>query len=280
MVKDGCGLSVRRQCALLGVSRSRYYCRSGSESSENLRLMKRLDELHLKHPVYGRPRLTTLLQREGWVVNSKRVGRLMGVMGLEAIYPKNQGSQPNPGHEIYPYLLRKRPITGPDQVWCADITYLPMRHGFMYLVAVMDWWSRFVLAWELNNTLEAAFCVTAWERAVAQGRNKPLISNTDQGAQFTAVEYVEAVQATGALVSMDGRGRWLDNRFIERLWRSLKYEEVYLRGYEHGGELRQGLGEWFGTYNHHRPHQALGYATPAEVYWAPESHGARPASWA
>jgi putative transposase len=280
LVSPAAGLSVRRQCALLGVSRSSYYYQPCPESIQNLRLMRRLDELHLQHPVYGRPRLTALLQREGWQVNEKRVGRLMKVMDLEAIYCKPGTSQTQPGHEIYPYLLRHKAITGPDQVWCADITYLPMKHGFMYLMAVMDWWSRLVLAWELSNTLEAAFCVQAWQMALARGHRPPLISNTDQGAQFTSLDYIGAVEEAGVQVSMDGRGRWMDNRFIERLWRSLKYEDIYLRGYEHGLELRWGVGNWFGDYNECRPHQALGYATPAEVYRAPESYGARPASWA
>ena len=273
-------LSVRRQCELLGVSRSSYYYQPCPESTQNLRLMRRLDELHLQHPVYRRPRLTALLQREGWPINEKRVGRLMKVMDLEAIYCKPGTSQTQPGHEIYPYLLRHKAITGPDQVWCADITYIPMKHGFMYLMAVMDWWSRLVLAWELSNTLEAAFCVKAWQMALARGNRPPLISNTDQGAQFTSLDYVGAVEEAGVQVSMDGRGRWMDNRFIERLWRSLKYEDIYLRGYEHGLELRQGVGNWFGDYNECRPHQALGYATPAEVYRAPESYGAKPARWA
>ena len=273
-------LSVRRQCELLGVSRGSYYYQPCPESTQNLHLMRRLDELHLQHPVYGRPRLTALLQREGLRVNEKRVGRVMKVMDLEAIYCKPGTSQRQPGHEIYPYLLRHKAITGPDQVWCSDITYLPMRHGFMYLMAVMDWWSRLVLAWELSNTLEAGFCVQAWQQALARGHRPPLISNTDQGAQFTSLDYVGAVEEAGVQVSMDGRGRWMDNRFIERLWRSLKYEDIYLRGYEHGLELRRGVGNWFGEYNECRPHQALGYATPAEVYRAPESYGARPASWA
>lgn len=273
-------LSVRRQCELLGVNRSCYYYQPAPESAQNLRLMRRLDELHMQHPVYGRPRLTALLQRAGWAVNEKRVGRLMKVMDLEAIYCKPGTSQTQPGHEIYPYLLRRKAITGPDQVWCADITYLPMRHGFMYLMAVMDWWSRLVLAWELSNTLEAAFCVQAWQMALVRGNRPPLISNTDQGAQFTSLDYVGAVEEAGVQVSMDGRGRWMDNRFIERLWRSLKYEDIYLRDYADGRELRRGVASWFGDYNERRPHQALGYATPAEVYRAPESHGARPASWA
>lgn len=271
---------MRRQCELLGVSRSGYYYEPCAESAENLALMRHLDELHLKHPVYGRPRLTVLLQREGWAVNAKRVGRLMRVMDIEAIYPKPGTSRSQPGHEIYPYLLRNKAITGPDQAWCSDITYIPMKHGFMYLMAVMDWWSRYVLAWELSNTLETAFCVTAWKLALARGNKPPLIANTDQGVQFTSREYIAAVEAAEVRVSMDGRGRWMDNRFIERLWRSLKYEDIYLRGYEHGLDLRRGVGNWFGDYNENRPHQALGYATPAEVYRAPESHGAKPASWA
>jgi putative transposase len=265
---------------LLGVSRSAYYYAPCAESAENLALMRRLDELHLKHPVYGRPRLTELLRREGWEINPKRVGRLMRVMDIEAIYPKPGSSRRQPGHEIYPYLLRGKAITGPDQAWCADITYIPMKRGFMYLMAVMDWWSRYVLAWELSNTLEAGFCVAAWKQALARGNKAPLIANTDQGAQFTSQEYIAAVEEADVRVSMDGRGRWMDNRFIERLWRSLKYEDIYLRGYEHGVELRRGVGRWFGDYNESRPHQALGYATPAEVYRAPESHGAKPASWA
>jgi putative transposase len=270
---------VRRQCQLLGISRSGYYCQPCPESAENLALMRRIDQLHLQHPVFGRPRLTAVLRREGLPVNQKRIGRLMKVMGLEAIYCQPGTSAAQPGHEIYPYLLRNKAITGPDQVWCADITYLPMRHGFMYLMAVMDWWSRFVLAWELSNTLEAAFCVQAWRMALARGNRPPLISNTDQGAQFTSADYVGAVEEAGVRVSMDGRGRWMDNRFVERLWRSLKYEDIYLRGYEHGLELCRGVGHWFGQYNGYRPHEALGYATPEQVYRSPESYGAKPANW-
>ena len=161
-----------------------------------------------------------------------------------------------------------------------SLTYLPMRHGFMYLMAVMDWWSRFVLSWELSNTLDGAFCVQAWRMALARGNRAPLISNTDQGAQFTSADYIRAVEEAGVLVSMDGRGRWMDNRFVERLWRSIKYEDIYLRGYEHGLELRRGVGNWFGDYNGYRPHEALGYATPEGVYRSPESHGAKPANWA
>lgn len=274
------GPSLRRQCVLLGVSRSHYYYEPCLETPENLKLMKRLDALHLEWPEFGRPKLTRELRRDGWRINEKRVGRLMRVMGLEAIYAKPGTSQPGAGHEIYPYLLRGKVISGPDQVWCADITYLPMRHGFMYLVAVMDWWSRYVLAWRLSNTLEADFCVAAWRAALQASRSHPLIANTDQGAQFTSAEYIAAVEAADVRVSMDGRGRWVDNRFIERLWRSLKYEDIYLRDYENGRELGVGLRRWFGRYNRRRPHQALGYATPGAVYHGPESYGAKPAQWA
>lgn len=272
--------SLRRPCELLAVSRSHYYYEPGPETPENLQLMKRLDALHLKWPEYGRPKLTWELQQAGWAVNPKGVGRLMRVMGWAAIYPKPGTSRPGAGHEIYPYLLRGKAISGPDQVWCADLTCLPMRQGFMDLVAVMDWWSRYVLAWRLSNTLAADFCVDAWRAALKAGRRNPLIANTDQGAQFTRQEYIAAVEAADVRVSMDGRGRWVDNRFIQRLWRSLKYEDIYLRDYEHGRELAGGLGRWFGRYNRRRPHQALGYATPGDVYHFPESHGAKPAQWA
>lgn len=273
------GLSLRTQCELLGIARGAYYYEPRPESAENLAILRRLDELHLERPVFGSLRLAALLRREGWEINRKRVQRLMSVLGIRAIYPQKDTSRPEPGHEIYPYLLRGREITGPDQAWCADITYIPMRHGFMYLVAVMDWWSRYVLAWRLSNTLEAAFCVWAWQAALKNGRRAPLIGNTDQGSQFTSLPYIEAVEEAGTLVSMDGRGRCLDNVFVERLWRSLKYEDIYLRDYEDGLELESGLFNWFAHYNDERPHQALGYATPREVYRFPETHGAKPAKW-
>jgi putative transposase len=267
--------SIRHQCELLGLGRSTYYYEPCGESQENLRLMRRLDQLHLEHPVYGSRRLTVLVRWEGWKVNRKRVSRLLGLMGLEAVYPRRQTSQPGAGHRLYPYLLEGLEVSGPDQVWCSDITYVPMRQGFMYLVVVMDWWSRFVLAWELPD-----FCVSAWEKALKVGRQAPLISNTDQGAQFTSEEFLDAVESAGVEVSMDSRGRWMDNRFIERLWRSVKYEEIYLNDYLDGLEVGRGLGRWFGDYNTVRPHQALDYATPAEVYYHPGSHGAKPALWA
>ena len=268
-------MSIRDQCGLLGISRSAYYYQCQPESAENLELMRRLDELHLEHPVYGSRKLAVMLAREGQLVNRKRVVRLLRRMGVEAIYSKARTSEPGEGHRIYPYLLKGLEIQGPDEVWCADITYIPMRQGFMYLVAVMDWWSRCVLAWEISNTLESDFCVRVWERALAQGRRAPDISNTDQGSQFTSEAYIEAVESSGAAVSMDGRGRWIDNRFIERLWRSVKYEDVYLRDYLDGLELGRGLGKWFTDYNESRPHQALNDACPEDVYRHPESHGAR-----
>ena len=271
-------LSRQRQCELVGISRSGFYYEPVPESEANLALMRRLDELHLDYPVYGSRRLTALLQREGQVVKRKRVARLLGLMGVEVIYPKRNLSQPGEGHRIYPYLLEGLEITGPDQVWCSDITYVPMAYGFMYLVAVMDWWSRYVLAWELSNSLESEFCIRAWTSAVASGRT-PLISNTDQGSQFTSEAYLDAVESVGVDVSMDGRGRWIDNRFIERLWRSVKQEDIYVQDYGDGLTAQRGLAGWFGQYNNVRPHQALEYATPAEWYHSPESYGARPAAW-
>lgn len=269
-------MSLRDQCTLLGISRSGYYYEGRPESPANLQIMRRLDELHLAHPVYGSRRLGILLEREGLVVNRKRVARLLQVMGIEAIYPRTRTSEPGAGHRIYPYLLKGLAISGPDQVWCSDITYVPLQTGFMYLVAVMDWWSRYVLAWEVSNTLDSDFCIRAWERALGTGRAIPDISNTDQGSQFTSEAYLEAVESAGVSVSMDGRGRWMDNRMIERLWRSVKYEDIYLRDYLDGLELGRGLRRWFADYNENRPHMALNYASPSEVYRDPGAHGARP----
>jgi putative transposase len=271
--------SIRHQCEILGITRSGFYYEPCSETEENLLLMRRLDELHLEHPVYGSRRLVVLLGREGQRVNRKRVCRLLQVMGIEAIYPRRWTSQPGIGHRIYPYLLEGLEISGPDQVWCSDITYVPMQKGFMYLVAVMDWWSRFVLAWALSNTLEPEFCVRAWEQALTTGNRPPRISNTDQGAQFTSESFLEAVESAGVDVSMDGRGRWVDNRFIERLWRSVKYEDIYLQDYLDGLEAGRGLSRYFSHYNTERPHQALGNATPADLYRDPAAYDARPPKW-
>jgi putative transposase len=241
--------------------------------------MRRLDELHLEHPVYGSRRLTVILHREGRAVNRKRVSRLLRLMGIEAIYPHRSLSQPGEGHEIYPYLLKDVEVNGPNQVWCSDITYIPMQHGFMYLVAVMDWWSRYVLSWGLSNTMEAEFCIRAWEAALAEAGQAPLISNTDQGSQFTSPGFIDAVQSAGVEVSMDGRGRWIDNRFIERLWRSVKYEDVYLNDYGDGLSADRGLRLYFQRYNTSRPHQALDDATPAEWYRSGPRYGGQPAQW-
>ena len=271
--------SIRRQCELLGISRSGYYYEPCPETEENLQLMRRLDELHLAHPVYGSRRLLVLVKREGWMVNRKRVMRLLGTMGIEAIYPRQRMALAGPGHRTYPYLLEGLDISGPDQVWCSDITYVPMQRGFMYLVAVMDWWSRYVLAWELSNTLEPDFCIAAWERALQAGGKAPLISNTDQGSQFTSEGFIDAVESAGVDVSMDSRGRWMDNRFIERLWRSVKYEDIYINDYLDGLDAGRGLAKWFADYNRLRPHQSLSNATPAEWYENPQSYGARSASW-
>lgn len=241
--------------------------------------MRLLDQLHLEHPVYGSRRLTVVLNQRGHAVNRKRVRRLLAVMGIEAIYPRRKIRGPGEPHEIYPYLLKGLEISGPNQVWCSDITYVPMACGFMYLVAVMDWWSRYVLAWELSNTMETEFCIRAWERALEHAGCAPLISNTDQGSQFTSPGFIDAVQSAGVEVSMDGRGRWVDNRFIERLWRSVKYEDIYLNDYGDGLAAGRGLGRWFGSYNEERPHQALGNATPARWYRDALEYGGRPASW-
>ena len=259
-------MSIRRQCELLGLNRSTYYYAPAEESDLNLRLMRLIDQQYTKTPFYGWPRMTASLRRQGHVVNHKRVQRLMQKMGLQAIYPQRRTSMAAKGHKVYPYLLRNLAITHPNQVWSADITYIPMLHGFMYLVAVMDWYSRYVLAWQLSNTLDGLFCLDALELALAQGR--PDIFNTDQGAQFTALAFTSRLETAGIRISMDGRGRALDNVFVERLWRSVKYEHVYLYEYEMVPALEKGLCEYFGFYNHERPHQSLSYQTPAEVHSA------------
>jgi putative transposase len=272
-------ISLRHQCEILGLCRSSYYYEPCPESEANLALMRRLDELHLEYPMYGSRKLTVLLGREGPGVNRKRVQRLLGLMGIEALYAKPQTSLPGLGHQLYPYLLKDLEVTGPDQVWCADITYVPMARGFLYLVAVMDWWSRYVLSWGLSNTMESEFCIRAWEQALAEAGQAPLISNTDQGSQFTSPGFIDAVQSAGVEVSMDGRGRWIDNRFIERLWRSVKYEDVYLNDYGDGLSADRGLRQWFERYNRARPHQALDDATPVDWYRSAQSHGGKPARW-
>lgn len=265
-------LSVRRQCELLGLNRSSLYYQPAAESLENLRLMRLLDQEYTAHPFYGSRRLTAWLIREGEPVNRKRVQRLLRLMGLEAIYPKPKLSAAGTGHRVFPYLLRGVAIERPNQVWSADITYVPLTTGFMYLAATIDWYSRYVIAWRLSNTLDGAFCLDMLEEAL--GRGRPEVFNTDQGVQFTAAAWTQRLQAAGVQVSMDGRGRCLDNIFVERLWRSVKYEDIYLHGYEAVPALHHGLGRYFPFYNTERPHQSLDYQTPAEVYGAERSRRA------
>jgi putative transposase len=257
-------LRVRRQCELLGLARSTFYYEPTGATPEDLRLMRLIDELYTDCPFYGSRKITEALTRQGEEVNRKRVRRLMQAMGLEAIYPKPRLSAAGRGHKIYPYLLRGVKIERPDQVWSADITYVPLPTGFMYLAAVIDWYSRYVLAWRLSNTLDGAFCLEMLEEALQGGR--PEVFNTDQGVQFTAEAFTGRLLAAGVAVSMDGRGRALDNVFVERLWRTVKYEDIYIRGYERVAELLEGLARYFVFYNQERLHQTLGYATPGEVY--------------
>jgi putative transposase len=257
-------LSVRQQCALLGLARSSLYYAAVPASAEELALMRRIDEQYLHTPFYGSRRMAVWLQRQGYVINRKRVQRLMRWMGLEALYPKPRTSASGSGRQRYPYLLRNLEIIRPNQVWSADITYVPLRRGFLYLVAVLDWYSRYVLSWRLSNSLDEEFCVSALEEALESGR--PEIFNTDQGAQFTGQEFVGRLEGAGIAVSWDGRGRALDNVFVERLWRTVKYEEIYLKAYADGAEGREGLRRYFPFYNRERPHQSLGYQTPWEVH--------------
>ena len=264
-------LSTVRQCALLGISRSSVYYRPRATSLEDLAVMKLIDQQYLATPFYGSRRMTVWLQRQGRPMSRKRVQRLMRTMGLRAIFRRPRTSQPAAGHKVYLYLLGGMEITRPNQVWAADITYIPMARGFLYLVAIMDWYSRYVLSWRLSNTLDADFCVEALEEALSQG--KPEIFNTDQGSQFTGEAFTGLLKQHGIRISMDGKGRYSDNIFVERLWRTVKYEEVYLKAYSNGREAEAGLNAYFHFYNAQRPHQALGYRTPAAVFHldSPES---------
>ncbi|MEK7329899.1 MAG: IS3 family transposase [Candidatus Eisenbacteria bacterium] len=257
-------LSVVRQCRLLDISRSSVYYRSSEATQEGLDYMKLMDRQYLATPFYGSRRFSVWLREKGYCVNRKRVRRLMQIMGLKAIYRHPRTSEATPGHRIYPYLLEGMEITRPNQVWAADITYIPMARGFLYLVTIMDWYSRYVISWRLSNTLDADFCVEALEEALRGGR--PDIFNTDQGSQFTSEAFTELLKQHGVRISMDGKGRYRDNIFVERLWRTVKYEEVYLKAYQDGRDARNGLREYFRFYNNLRPHQALGYRTPAEVF--------------
>jgi putative transposase len=262
---DDPDVAVVTQCRLLKVARSTLYYRPVPVSADDLAVMRRMDEMHLAWPFYGSRRMAAVLRREGWAVNRKRGKRLMKVMAIEAIYQKPDTSKGHPDHRVYPYLLRGLAIERPNQVWCADITYIPMAKGFVYLVAVMDWFSRRVLSWRLSITMETDFCVEALAEAIER-YGQPEIFNTDQGVQFTSAAFVDELAGRGVRISMDGKGRYLDNIFIERLWRSLKYEEVYIKAYGSAAEARRNLGAWLAFHNDERPHQSLDYRTPREIF--------------
>jgi putative transposase len=258
-------LSLVRQCQLLGLARSGLYYQPVGESAENLHLMRLIDAEYTRHPFFGYRKITHWLRQEGYAVNKKRVQRLMHTMGLAAIGPKPNLSKPAPAHRVYPYLLRGVKVERINQVWSADITYIRLAQGWMYLVAILDWFSRYVLAWEVSITLDTDFCLIALDRALQHGC--PAIFNTDQGAQFTSNGFTDRLAAAGIAISMDGRGRALDNIFVERLWRTVKYEEVYLNDYQSVSHGRERLAGYFPFYNTERPHQALAYRTPTQVYF-------------
>ena len=266
MIAPTAGLSVSRQCSLLGIARSSFYYRRRPESAEELDLLNQLDRIFTDHPVYGSRRLQVALQREGVPVGRRRIRRLMRKLGLSAVRPKRNTSKPNPAHKVYPYLLRGKTIDQPNQVWATDITYIAMRQGFLYLVAIIDWATRRVLSWRLSNTLTAGFCVEALGDALARF-GKPGIFNTDQGSQFTSAEFTTLLRDHRVEISMDGRGRCHDNIFVERLWWTVKHEWVYLRPAANGIEQKRSLAEFFDWYNRRRPHQALGWQTPDEAYF-------------
>lgn len=258
-------MGVKRQCELLELGRSTYYYESRGEDDYNQLLMNKIDEIYTRCPFYGYPRITAELRRKGYEVNHKRIYRLMVLMGIQAVYPRKNLSQSNKEHKKYPYLLKGLEIKRPNQVWGTDITYIRMKRGFMYLVAIMDWYSRYVVSWVLSNSMTVEFCLESLEKAYKIG--VPEINNTDQGSQFTAKEYVEKVESVEAKVSMDGRGRAFDNIFTERLWRSVKYEEVYLKDYDDGGDARASMGNYLTFYNNERLHSSLGNVPPAEIYF-------------
>lgn len=259
-------LSIREQCALLGLCRASYYYQAEEwDRREDIQLMHLIDREYLEHPFYGSRRMAEVLKAQGWYVNRKRVQRLMQEMDLEAIYPKKNLSLPGEPEVRFPYLMRGLKIDRPNKAWCADITYIPLRDGFGYCIAVMDWWSRCILAWRLSNTMDVSFCIEALQEAFSKG--KPEVFNTDQGSQFTSTLFIEELLKQQVRVSWDGRGRALDNVFIERLWRSLKHEDVYLRGYTEMKEAREGIAKYFDFYNQQRPHQALKYQTPMAMHF-------------
>ena len=261
-------LPVGRQAGLLGISRGSVYYLPRPTPDADLALMRRIDELHLDYPFAGSRMLQALLKRDGFEVGRLHVATLMRTMGIEAIYRRPNTSKPAPGHKVFPYLLRKVPVTEPNQVWAMDITYVPMARGFVYLAAVVDWFSRRVLAWRLSISMDASFCIEAVEEALAR-HGKPSIFNTDQGSQFTSMAFTGVLKAAGISISMDGRGAWRDNVFVERLWRTIKYEEVYLRAYASVSEARASLGRYLAFYNAGRPHSSLDRQTPDEAYFNP-----------
>ena len=260
-------LGIAGQCRLLNISRSSFYYKKKPVKPEDLKLMRLIDEQYLKTPCWGSRSMRNHLRRLGYKVNRKRVQRLMRIMGIEAIYPKPRTSRPHPQHRVYPYLLRDLTVDRPNQVWAADITYVPMNRGYMYLVAVMDWYSRKILSWRVSNTLDSDFCVDALTEALSR-YGRPEIFNTDQGAQFTSRAFTNLLKEHKVAISMDGRGRVQDNIFIERFWWTLKYQYLYLWSFNNGTELRQGLSYWIDLYNRERSHQALDDLTPDEVYFA------------
>jgi len=271
IVQNHPDISLSRQCEIVSISRSSFYYTAKGESSKNLALMRQIDELFLKYPFYGSRQMARQLQREGIRIGRHRIRRLMRLMGLQAIYQAPRTSDPHPEHRIYPYLLRNIVINRPNQVWCADITYIPVQHGFLYLVAIMDWATRHVLSWRLSNTMDAAFCVDALNDALEK-YGKPEIFNTDQGSQFTCFDFTGIIKDAGIKISMDGRGRCMDNIFIERLWRSLKYEAVYLHEMTDGFVARQIIDDWMNFYNTERPHSSLDGMTPKEAYCENNPH--------
>ena len=267
-------LSMRRQAKLLGINRNRLAARPTGTNEEDLKIMAIMDDLHMECPFYGQRNFRENLKDHGYFLGRKRIRRLMRVMGIESLVPKPSTSVPAKGHKIFPYLLRKREVTTIDEVWCADITYLPMEKGHAYLVAIMDWHSRAVLAWEISNTMDSALCVRTLRAALRATGRKPKIFNTDQGSQFTGTDWIQELQGNDIQISMDGRGRWMDNVFIERLWRSLKYEKLRLWSYQSIPELRALTSDWMEFYNHRRKHQTHGYRTPWSLYEPPASQAA------
>lgn len=274
-------IGIKRQCELLGISRRVFYYTPQGEDAINLKLMRIMDALYLDHPAFGVGMMTDTLRLKGYEVNPKRIRRLMRIMGIRSLAPGPHTSRQGKGkrHAIYSYLLRKRKLTGPNQVWSTDITYIPMAEGYMYLVAVMDWWSRSVLSWRLSNTMDVGFCLEALHAAVAYAGTTPLIFNTDQGSQFTSDSFIDALRAMEVACSMDGRGSYLDNIFIERLWRSYKTEDIYLKDYECVADLYQGTQNWFNFYNNQRPHTSLDKQVPHDWYHKPNLYGAQEADW-